>query len=96
MRNKLDFHTVDDDGVFWMTFGDFLIEFCGIHVCKNLKESKGWKNMIVLDKWEGDRTGGICMASNQKMGGSVERAPQYAVTINKPGTGFFVFRMKEV
>jgi len=64
MRNKLDFHTVDDDGVFWMTFGDFLIEFCGIHVCKNLKESKGWKNMIVLDKWEGDRTGGICMASN--------------------------------
>ena len=93
MRNKLDFHTVADDGIFWMGFSDFVKEFDTIYICRNLTERKGWKSVNVIDKWEGDTTGGIWNTRNPK--GNMKRAPQYNVTINEPGRGFFVFRMKE-
>lgn len=93
MRNKLDFHAIEDEGIFWMTFADFVKEFVTIYFCRSLTESKGWKNVNVLDKWAGGRTGGICTHNN--LDGDIKRAPQYTVTISEPGRGFFVFRMKE-
>lgn len=47
MRNVLNWNLIDDDGIFWMEFGDFLEEFDDIYICRNLTESKGWKNISV-------------------------------------------------
>ena len=52
MRNKLDFNIIDDDGIFWMDFSDFVKEFDSIFMCRILTEKKGWKTLDVFDKWD--------------------------------------------
>ena len=93
MRNVLDFNIIDDDGIFWMDFNDFYDEFDTVYVCRNLTESKGWKNLSLIDKWQGKYAGGLPNSKNRNA--KIEEAPQYSVTINKPGKGFFVMRLKE-
>lgn len=59
MRNVLNWNLIDDDGIFWMEFGDFLEEFDDIYICRNLTESKGWKNISVQDEWKGKYARGL-------------------------------------
>lgn len=93
MRNVLNWNLIEDDGIFWMEFGDFLSEFDEIYIGRNLTESKGWKNISVIDAWKGKYAGGL--PSKQNKGAKMTEAPQFAITINKPGKGFLVMRLKE-
>lgn len=93
MRNVLNWNLIEDDGIFWMEFGDFLSEYDEIYIGRNLTESKGWKNISVIDAWKGKYAGGL--PSKENRGAKMTEAPQFAITINKPGKGFLVMRLKE-
>lgn len=46
MRNIVGFTDSDDadDGVFWMEFSDYLVEFEETYVCSDYTEENGWYN----------------------------------------------------
>lgn len=73
MRNVLNWNLNDDDGIFWMEFSDFLEEFDTIYICRNLTESKGWKNISIIDEWKGKYAVGL--PSKENRGAKMTDAP---------------------
>jgi hypothetical protein len=61
MRNIVGFKDSDDadDGVFWMEFSDYLVEFEETYVCSDYTEANGWYNQIENHRWEGDYAAGL-------------------------------------
>lgn len=93
MRNLVDWHESKDDGIFWMELSDFMPEFDSIYVCKDYSDPKKWHNIEVNDKWEGEYAEGLPNSNNK--GAKMEKNPQYGLTINKPGVGVIVLRLKD-
>lgn len=91
IRNILDFHTVENDGIFWMDFNDFLYEFKAVHVCRGMSEKNGWHSINIHDEWVGKYAGGLPSKKNKSA--KMTDAPQYCITITKPGKGFLVLRL---
>jgi hypothetical protein len=95
MRNLVGFKEEDgkDDGIFWMEFSDFLVEFEEVYVCSNYNQTNGWYNKIVNCRWEGDYSAGLPTANNK--GAIMSNNPQVGVTVAKPGKGYVVLRLKD-
>lgn len=93
IRNILNFDVIENDGIFWMDFNDFLFEFDTVYVCRSLTEKQGWKNLNIQDQWVGKYACGLPTKANR--GAKMAEAPQYSITINKPGKGFVIMRLAE-
>ena len=89
----MNFDVVANDGIFWMDFNDFLFEFDTVYVCRSLTEKQGWKNLNIQDQWVGKYACGLPTKANRKA--KMAEAPQYSITINKPGKGFVIMRLAE-
>lgn len=95
MRNIVGFKDEDDadDGVFWMEFSDYLVEFEETYVCSDYTEENGWYNALGTYKWEGEYAAGLPNSMNREA--RMENNPQIGVTLSKPSPGFIVLRLKE-
>lgn len=76
-----------------MDFNDFVVEFDDVYICKEFKFEEGWLNKIVFDKWEGEYAEGLPHSKNRTA--KLPKNPQYGLTVNKPGKGVIVLRLKE-
>mmetsp|Transcript_25039 Transcript_25039/g.38847 ORF Transcript_25039/g.38847 Transcript_25039/m.38847 type:complete len:80 (+) Transcript_25039:1171-1410(+) len=76
-----------------MDFNDFLAEFDEVYACRNYTKENGWANLQIADQWTGGYAEGLPHGGNR--GAKMEKNPQYGITINKPGKGFFVLRLVE-
>jgi len=55
---KLVFKSKKSDGTWWMSFGDWCLQFNKFFVCKYFPES--WECYTIESKWEGKTNGGVC------------------------------------
>lgn len=92
MKSLLSY-TGQRDGVFWMSFEDFTIQFQRVYICRIFdhifdesnpnkefpKGAKPWYRQKVTGKWEGETAAG-CPAFI-KDGGTPEKNPQYVLTL---------------
>ena len=74
-----------------MDFNDYVEEFTEIYVCRVFNENDGWKNCFIEDEWLGNPGEGIPTSNNRQA--KMEMNPNYGITINKAGCGYFVLRM---
>jgi len=93
MKNLTGQKDFAEDGIFWMDFNDFVVEFDDVYICKEFKYEQGWKNKILFDRWEGEYAEGLPNSNNR--GAKLEKNPQYGITVSKPGKGVIVLRLKE-
>jgi hypothetical protein len=42
IKNLVGFEGVNDDGIFWMDFNDYIKEFEDAYICIDLSGEKGW------------------------------------------------------
>lgn len=73
MKNLTGQTDFAEDGIFWMDFNDFVVEFDDVYVCKEYKFEEGWSNKIVFDKWEGEYTEGLPHSKNK--GAKLQKNP---------------------
>jgi len=64
------------DGIFWMSFSDFLVQFATIHVCRLFDAS--WKHLTMHGEWVGKHATGCANYKN------LGNAPQYRVEVKRP------------
>jgi hypothetical protein len=76
-----------------MDFNDFAEEFDTVYVCRNYTKEQGWNTIMFDDKWAGEYAEGLPNAKNK--GAKMEKNPQYGLTINGPGKGFVLLRLKD-
>lgn len=93
MKNLTGQKDFAEDGIFWMDFNDFVVEFDDVYICKEYKFEEGWTNKIVFDSWEGDYAEGLPHSKNREA--KMVKNPQYGITATKPGKGVIVLRLKE-
>jgi len=93
MKNLTGQKDFADDGIFWMDFSDFVVEFDDVYICKEYKLEDGYHTKIVYDKWEGEYSQGLPNSKNRTA--KLEKNPQYGRTVSKPGKAVVVLRMKE-
>ena len=93
MKNLCGFSDLVEDGIFWMDFNDFCHEFDEIYICRIYNKSNKWESILIEDKWEGKYAGGLPTKENPRA--RIEEAPQFAITVQEPGKGFMVLRLKE-
>jgi len=70
------------DGVFWMEFRDFLVNFQTVQICRLF--DKSWTKIVIHDQWKGLSATGC---GNFKRLGD---APQYRIKILRPSHLIFV------
>lgn len=94
MRNVLNYHINDVDGIFWMEWSDFYDEFECVYVCSEFLESDGWKCYMLDDKWHGNYAQGL---PNRKKnpGCKYHENPQYTFEVSEHGEAVIVLRMKD-
>jgi len=95
MKNLCGFSDLVEDGIFWMDFSDFCNEFSEIYVCRTYSESPQWECILLEDKWEGSYASGYPIAKNKQAGSKLELLPQFSITVDRPGKGYIVLRLKE-
>lgn len=93
MKNLTGQKEFADDGIFWMDFNDFVVEFDDVYICKQFTPEAGWHNAIVHDRWEGKYAAGLPTKTNKEC--MMGENPQYGLTVTKPCAGFIVLRMKD-
>ena len=71
-----------DDGIFWMTFQDFMLQFSSLYACKIFDHT--WALDLFSDSWGEGRDGGC---SNYD---TVMQNPHYLVTLTAPTTLFIM------
>ena len=49
IKNLVGFEGIEDDGIFWMEFNDYLKEFSEFYACLDLSQEKGWNVLCVKD-----------------------------------------------
>lgn len=76
-----------------MDFNDFVVEYDDVYICKEYRFEEGWQTKIVFDKWEGEYAQGLPNSKNREA--KMQKNPQYGITVNKPGKGVIVLRLKE-
>ena len=84
MKAKLNF-TDEDDGVFWMSFEDFVLNYEDVYICRVFDEQT-WSRSDQSGKWAGKTAGGC--ANND----SFTNNPQFFVNVSAPTTINIVLR----
>lgn len=93
MKNQTGQKEFLDDGIFWMDFNDFVDEFDTVYACRVYNEENGWCTTLTDGKWEGEYAEGVPTKDNKNA--KLEMNPNFGLTIQKPGKGFLVMRLKE-
>lgn len=93
LRNLVDWHESKDDGIFWMDINDYVTEFDSIYICRNFSDRNKWHYLEIDDEWKGVFAEGLPNKENPRA--SMEKNPQYGLTIHKPGHGIIVLRQKD-
>jgi hypothetical protein len=76
-----------DDGLFWISFDDFLCNYEQIYVCRKFKtveEGGTWYKYSAVSEWKGVTAGGCLNSSNK----NAEFNPQFALPLTKPSNVF--------
>jgi hypothetical protein len=94
MRNILNYHVSEEDGLFWMDFNDFVEEFRCVYVCRSFDRSSGWTCTNIEGEWSGDGAAGLPTAKNKKC--KVSNNPQYQLTVSQPGKVYAVCRLHDL
>jgi Calpain large subunit, domain III/Calpain family cysteine protease len=100
MRQRLGYNpdTTKEDGVFWMSFEDFIVNFRNVYVCRLFKTVRERKEDLVWNKYS---TRGAWSVELGTAGGcpneaSCVRNPQYYVRVAARSTLFITLCQKEV
>lgn len=77
--------TDEDDGMFWMTYEDWLANYNMFSVCRLLTDDFGkiWEKTVYLGEWDAQTSGGCCNYP------SWNKNPQYWLKIPQPTQMFF-------
>jgi hypothetical protein len=65
MRNMLNYHISEDDGVFWMELETFMVEYEMVYICRAFDKGAGWNSVMVNDRWEGKHAAGLPSKDNR-------------------------------
>eukprot|EP00359_Climacostomum_virens_P005569 CAMPEP_0204912218 /NCGR_PEP_ID=MMETSP1397-20131031/10410_1 /ASSEMBLY_ACC=CAM_ASM_000891 /TAXON_ID=49980 /ORGANISM="Climacostomum Climacostomum virens, Strain Stock W-24" /LENGTH=1540 /DNA_ID=CAMNT_0052083079 /DNA_START=351 /DNA_END=4973 /DNA_ORIENTATION=- len=91
-KQKLNYQD-SADGIFWMSFEDFVWEFKNLYVCR-IFPTKAWLKLPkVEDVWEGREAAGLPSRANPRA--VFGDNPQYQLTLTKPCTIFIELTQKE-
>lgn len=93
MRNMLDYHQSEDDGVFWMELNAFMSEYEMVYICRAFDKGAGWNSVMANDRWVGKSAAGLPSKTNRSC--VYSENPQYCITVNTPGPAYLVFRLNE-
>lgn len=76
-----------------MDWNDFRVEFDTVYICRNYYASKNWHTALIEGEWIGQYAEGLPTAANSRP--QMSKNPQYGLTVNQPGRGYVVLRLKE-
>jgi hypothetical protein len=90
LKQKLDFLD-QDDGMFWMTFKDFTMNFHSYYVCRIFPEAEGWAKPIdIKGEWKGTTAGGCtnteCVRDNPQYHIDVSAEMDIVIQLSQPDT----------
>jgi hypothetical protein len=91
-KQKLNYQD-SDDGIFWMSFEDFVWEFKNLYVCRIFPTDLWLKLPKVEDVWEGREAAGLPSRANPRA--VFGDNPQYQLTVTKACTVFIELTQKE-
>lgn len=91
-KQKLNFQD-SDDGIFWMSFEDFVWEFKSLYICRIFPSDLWLKLPKIDDVWEGREAAGLPSRANPRA--VFGDNPQYQLTVSKACTVFIELTQKE-
>ncbi len=95
MRQRLGYDPAKsgDDGVFWMSFRDFCVNFEQIFVChlyKTVSEGGKWSRYVMQGEWRGKTAGG-CTNNPTAI-----NTPQYLLRLKEPTTVHIYLKQRKI
>lgn len=90
LKQKLDWIDADD-GMFWMTFKDFTLNFHSYYLCRIFPKEEGWATPIdIKDEWKGVTAGGCtnteCVKDNPQYSLEVSAEMEIVIQLSQPDT----------
>ncbi|CEM11427.1 unnamed protein product [Vitrella brassicaformis CCMP3155] len=94
LKRLLEYEPLPGDGIFWMSFEDFVNQFDDVYICRVFDDPTGLNGKWCKNVFHGAWTKGLT-AGGSTNHTSVTSNPHYVITVKKPTTVYVVLAQKD-